>query len=55
MFSLFVTVKHPWPPETQTDGKRTALWLKQRIRKGQRKRFDNFAILVVVNISSYDK
>jgi hypothetical protein len=53
--AYFVTAKHPWPPETQIDGKRTTLWLKQRIRKGQRKRFDNFEMFVVVNIGSCDK
>jgi len=30
-------------------GKSTALWLKQRMQKGERKRFDNLAIFAVVN------
>jgi len=42
LLAYFVTVKHLWPPETQIYDKRKALWLKQSIQKGERKRFDNF-------------
>jgi hypothetical protein len=53
--SYFVTVQHSWPPETLIDGKRTALWLKESIQKGQEKRFDNFERFVVANIGSCEE